>query len=495
MSDRTGPTQTADPTSSPGDATHSAHLLPSLRLLYYPGISYQEVGLVHLLVTEQGELCEPQRLHRGARWFGRDLDHKEISHKRKYRTAHCSLSGFGPFPDSAPPGQAFLLKDHGSTNGTTILGRLDVPGRCRARIPLQNSRCFLRQGDLICVGRLLMLFQSVAPGPIEEVHHEVYTRGSSQDLLTFSDSLKANWKDLEDLARHEPRCVSMEGERGTGKETFAKAFHMLGCKPGAFATLTFDEHTDPDSFARELFGVAGGEVGLLRVTDQGTLYLAGLDRAPPWIQERLASAISSRSYKPVNASTLATTQTSIVLGFDHSTHGHAGEGLAGRLDDLIQRGPRVVIQALRDRPLDTVALLLKRIHEHLQAEMIPLAQRHELHPQLLLRLLESDLPDNANSVIRFARETAAAFCRHDNQELKLPTGWEELLELNLSETLETGDERSSRRCRKSRRRPPSSVAEVQQAQAVLKDNVALTADYFGVERSTIYRVLDAGASG
>ena len=64
-----------------------------------------------------------------------------------------------------------------------------------------------------------------------------------------------------------------------------------------------------------------------------------------------------------------------------------------------------------------------------------------------------------------------------------------MLGLNLSEALDTGDQRAGQRCRKQRRRPPSNEAEIRRALEALGDNVALAADYFGVERSTIYRVL------
>ena len=151
--------------------------------------------------------------------------------------------------------------------------------------------------------------------------------------------------------------VLVLGEEGSGKETCAMELHALSprsngrfvsvdCAAGATAEeLLGGMWTDPEGRIRHV-------EGLIAAADSGTIYLAGIDRLPGDLQNRLLRILETGSYRPVGSNTLLPCAARLIFGSTLSA-----DDIAADPDPqcpLLFRMLSFVIQmpALRDRPGD-----------------------------------------------------------------------------------------------------------------------------------------------
>ena len=122
-------------------------------------------------------------------------------------------------------------------------------------------------------------------------------------LVGASDAMQKVFRMIAKVAfaRH-PALIL--GERGTGKETVARAIHANGPHPAApFVPIDCDS-LRPERLEAELFGTSFGEPspavrsGLLARAGVGTIYLAEIGCLEPSLQARLVRALSERQVRP-----------------------------------------------------------------------------------------------------------------------------------------------------------------------------------------------------
>lgn len=114
-------------------------------------------------------------------------------------------------------------------------------------------------------------------------------------VLTSRSTSEAFSRGLEAAELDVP--ILLYGEYGTGKATLAREIHANSRRSeGAF--LTVDCRTIPEAlFERELTGDSEGKIGMLSIAEGGTLYLEGIDRLSPYVQNRLAGWMKDKRYQ------------------------------------------------------------------------------------------------------------------------------------------------------------------------------------------------------
>ncbi|WP_213422592.1 sigma 54-interacting transcriptional regulator [Bhargavaea massiliensis] len=186
--------------------------------------------------------------------------------------------------------------------------------------------------------------------------------------------------------------ILLYGEHGTGKATLAREIHgNSGRSEGAF--LTLDCRTIPEAlFERELAGDADGKIGMLQVAEGGTLYLEGIDRLSPYLQNRLAGWMKDKKYQAEGAD----------VPFDVRIIASA----EGELSEAVRDGAfsRELYYLIHLVPIELRPLMERK--EDLAA-LIPLFQdrfcekhgvRKELSQELFEHLLECPWPGNIDEL-------------------------------------------------------------------------------------------------
>ncbi|MDH3520960.1 MAG: sigma 54-interacting transcriptional regulator [Myxococcales bacterium] len=118
-------------------------------------------------------------------------------------------------------------------------------------------------------------------------------------------------------ALHAPALLL--GERGSGKDALARVIHAQSTRRGAPFVRIDCRNTPPDRLERSLFesppSMSHGRIlparGLLREASAGTVYIAGIEAAPPRVHERLLavlggppSAVQGRRDSPASTARL-----------------------------------------------------------------------------------------------------------------------------------------------------------------------------------------------
>ena len=256
-------------------------------------------------------------------------------------------------------GAGFVLEDLGARNGTFLNG---APV---ARAPLQD-------GDVLRVGRTLLVFRDGVPTPTgtpADADSSEIARalpGVSTMLPWYASRLAA----LARVARSGANVLLL-GETGTGKEVLARAIHATARPEGPFVAVNCG--AIPAGLVEgQLFGHVRGafsgalrdEPGFVRAADGGTLFLdeiADLPRASQAallrvLQEREVVPVGSTRPVPVDLHVVAATHADVEQQVDR---GELRADLLARISGFVFHVP-----PLRDRREDVgllVAELLARL--------------------------------------------------------------------------------------------------------------------------------------
>jgi DNA-binding NtrC family response regulator len=242
----------------------------------------------------------------------------------------------------AKQGDSFVIRDLGSTNGTTVDG-------------LRIKEAFLLPGSRIAAGKVELIFQPVYEG-LEPGAEECEKFGS---LVARSPSVKVILGLLRKAAQA-GTTVLLSGETGVGKSALAKAIHQEGQRrAGPFVVFDCAAQA-PTLIESELFGVIKGAFtgathsrpGACEQAEGGTLFLDEIEDLPLELQPKLLRVLEEREVRRLGASRATKLDVQVVAASKVDLDRASREGRFRR--DLYFRIAVVEVQVppLRERKED-----------------------------------------------------------------------------------------------------------------------------------------------
>ncbi|HEX5081411.1 MAG TPA: sigma-54 dependent transcriptional regulator [Blastocatellia bacterium] len=204
--------------------------------------------------------------------------------------------------------------------------------------------------------------------------------------------------------KHAPwECdICILGERGTGKELFARLIHDLSERPGPFKALN-SAAMPPDLVESYLFGHVKGaftgatesKVGYFEAAEGGTLFLDEVGDLSVTAQAKILRAMQERMITRVGSVTEIKINTRIIAATNQDLCAMAKAG--NFRNDLVDRfKTKIIIPPLRNRPEDIPILashFLKREAEKMSLKVVP-----AVSSDAEKRLLEYGWPGNVREL-------------------------------------------------------------------------------------------------
>jgi len=288
-------------------------------------------------------------------------------------------------------GDALVLRDLGSTNGTWVEGvRLrdgDVPPGAIVRVGSSAFRVDV--GD-------------------EPAFVELSGRASFGELVGASLEMRRLYAVLERVAATDA-TVLVEGETGTGKDVLARSLHAASTRAsGPFVAV--DCGAIPENLIEsELFGHVRGAFtgatsdrkGVFEEAHGGTLFLDEIGEMPLTLQPKLLRAIESRSVRRVGSSAARPVDVRIVAATNRPLARCVNDG--SFREDLYYR---LAVVSLSLPPLRTrredIPLLARHFHGALAG-----ADVNELPPDFVARLVGRSWPGNVRELRNFIERSVS----------------------------------------------------------------------------------------
>ncbi|MEK6608350.1 MAG: sigma 54-interacting transcriptional regulator, partial [Myxococcota bacterium] len=280
--------------------------------------------------------------------------------------------------------EGFVLRDLGSTNGTTVDG-------------MRVVEAYLRKSARIAAGGTEIKFAPLG----ESVELALSPRESFGAALGRSVAMRHVFAILERVATMDA-TVLIEGETGTGKELAAEGVHAAS-KRASGPFVVVDCGAIPENLVEsELFGHEKGaftgaseaRAGAFEEADGGTLFLDEVGELPLELQPKLLRALESHEVRRVGSQKARALDLRIVAATNRDL---ATEVRAGKFrEDLYYRLAvvRVVMPPLRERR-DDVRLLARELARRARPQVDPASWLDEA----TLALLEShDWPGNVREL-------------------------------------------------------------------------------------------------
>ncbi|AJE03104.1 sigma-54-dependent Fis family transcriptional regulator [Geobacter pickeringii] len=282
--------------------------------------------------------------------------------------------------------------------------------------------------------------------------------------------------------------LMIEGESGSGKEMFARAFHADGPREkGPFVALNCA--AIPEGLIEsELFGYRegaftgarrSGSVGKIQQADGGTLFLDEIGDMPLTLQARLLRVLQDRTVTPLGGTKSQPVDIKIVCATNRRLR---DEVAAGRFrEDLYYRlnGLLLSLPPLRSRT-DRIGLAVSIL-----ATLSPGDERISLSSEVLDLFYRHAWPGNIRQMTNVIR-TALAL-RDGENEIRVEHLPEDFLE-QAGERTEASPPPAGREWDDiSGRLEDVEAAAIREALRECNGNVSAAARKLGVSRSTLYR--------
>jgi transcriptional regulator with GAF, ATPase, and Fis domain len=308
---------------------------------------------------------------------------------------------------------AYILKDLGSTNGTTIQG-------------VRIREAYLPQDCDIYLGNCRLHFHAFD----EEVVIQASHAERCGDIIGRNVRMREIFGMIEKIAPTGATVV-IEGETGTGKEVVAQTIHKLSTRrKKPFVVL--DCGAVPESLIEsELFGHEKGSFtgaimtrqGLFEMAQSGTIFLDELGELSVDLQPKLLRVLEQREVRRVGSNKPIPIDVRVIAATNRDLE---AEVKAGRFrEDLFYRLSvvRVLLPPLRERKED-ISLLVHhflREHRYNRDRDDQLKIRH-IAPQALRALEAYRWPGNIRELVNVI-ERACSFAEGDTIEPRdLPEG-------------------------------------------------------------------------
>ncbi|HZW88424.1 MAG TPA: sigma 54-interacting transcriptional regulator [Myxococcaceae bacterium] len=245
-------------------------------------------------------------------------------------------------------GDAFVVSDEGSTNGTWVDGWKLAPGEER-RV----------QTGFLEVGETFLYLRSRVRG----------TRDSPTidgEPMTFNPEFALTLAAAGRLARRSHDLL-ITGESGVGKEVIARWLHKISGRRGQMVAVNcaaVPEHLLEDELFGHLKGAFSGadsdRTGLIRAAHEGTLLLDEVGDMPLTLQAKLLRVLEDRRVRPLGGEREVPVDVLVIAATHHDLRARVAEG-EFREDLLARLGLLPLpIPPLRARRED-LGLLIRRM--------------------------------------------------------------------------------------------------------------------------------------
>ena len=277
-------------------------------------------------------------------------------------------------------GNAYVLQDLGSTNGTFI-----------NKVRIKEG--YLKPGCSVQLGKTNLYFNSFD----EEVRIAPSDNEAFGEIIGTDVKMREVFGILEKIAPTDTTVV-IEGETGTGKEVFARTIHEQSLRREK-PFVVFDCSAVPENLIEsELFGHEKGSFtgaimarqGLFEMANGGTIFLDELGELTLDLQPKLLRVLETREVRRVGGMRSMKVDVRVIAATNRKLE---EEVRAGRFrQDLFYR-------------LSVVRLFLPPLRD--RREDVPLLVRHFLRSSRFNRDVNGDL--RMNAVSRTALEAMTAY--------------------------------------------------------------------------------------
>jgi DNA-binding NtrC family response regulator len=251
----------------------------------------------------------------------------------------------------------FLLRDLGSTNGTTLGGHRVLAG-------------YLAPASVIGLGQTALRFD-VTDREVIEPLSEASELGT---VLGESAAMRRLFFVLNRVV-HTDTTVLLEGETGTGKTMIAEALHDAGPRARRPFIVVDCGAMSESLIESELFGHERGSFtgaldakqGMFEAATGGTIFLDEIGELPLELQPKLLRVLESKAVTRIGATRATRLDVRIIAATNRDLRAEVNAGTF-RSDLFYRIGTlRVRVPALRERPED-LAPLVDRFYRELAGE-------------------------------------------------------------------------------------------------------------------------------
>lgn len=237
------------------------------------------------------------------------------------------------------------------------------------------------------------------------------------DMVTLAPDLAALFARLPELARS-PLCLMLEGQPGTGRESFARVVHAAQRPLRPFVAWDCRQ-SHPSDAEQQLFGHALAP-GILSRAHGGTLLIRNAEWLPSHVQQRLARCLEFGRLVDEAADRNERLDVRFIFCVSDGALERAGTHQPGTLEPDFAFRASVLharLPPLAKREEDLAALYRNIVRRFVLGREAPLSPveleeepRMALSPRALLALHAYDWPGNVTefvAVVREARQRAA----------------------------------------------------------------------------------------
>ncbi len=312
--------------------------------------------------------------------------------------------------------------------------------------PVDEEHLLEVMGAAMEHGELHQSIEDLPERPLREDldHAEAFRRLRTEDPGVIRVLHQAEKMAASDLP------ILIWGERGTGKESLARAIHEASQRrEGPFVAMDASAQ-DPEHFAADFFGQARDwsgrreeRQGFLEQADGGTLFFDGLSHLAKPMQVRLKRAIQAGEFYRESSTEVRGIDVRFIVSSNVDLN-------AGEYQDLFSRDllyhlmvNSLHLPALRERMGDLSLLADRFLRRELKRTgRGPL----RLAPELLMQLQRYDFPDNlrelrtivAAAVVsaegdEIGLEELSPYVRSRIEEGGAPAGWEDFRPRSLAQ--------------------------------------------------------------
>lgn len=212
------------------------------------------------------------------------------------------------------------------------------------------------------------------------------------------------------------RNILIRGERGTGKESFAKYVHKQRGKGKSTPFVVVDSSTLTDElFASLLFGIkskvatnVAERTGLIKEADGGELFFDEIKDMLPQVQAGVLRVLQEKEITPVGEKKPIPVDVSFISATNINIESLARAG-SFRPDflDRLREGGTIFLPPLRER-IEDIPLLVENFVRTTE-KSIPWARHRKIEPEALDKLMRYDWPGNIRDLENCIRNAVTMY--------------------------------------------------------------------------------------